>query len=95
MDKGSEFRNVKINVGNDVVKKLANNQSIGWKFVSESEAESGIKYGKYYASLTIPKDFSQNLLSVVTQDTPKRPELIYAINEKKCYSTENYSKGSN
>lgn len=83
LDKGSEFRNIKINVGNDVVKKLANNQSIGWKFVSESEAESGIKYGKYYASLTIPKDFSKNLLSVVTEETPKRPQLIYAVNEKR------------
>lgn len=83
LDKGAEFRNIKINVGSNVVKKLANNQSIGWKFVSESEAESGIKYGKYYASLTIPKDFSQKLISVVTEDKPERPQLIYAVNEKR------------
>lgn len=83
LDSGAEFRTMKVNVGNDVVKKLANNQSIGWKFVSESEAENGIKYGKYYASLTIPKDFSKNLMSVVTEDTPKRPQLIYAVNEKR------------
>ncbi|WPC43472.1 YhgE/Pip domain-containing protein [Clostridium sp. JS66] len=83
LDKGTEFRNVKINVGEDVVKKLANNQAIGWKFVSESEAENGVKYGKYYASVTIPKDFSQNLLSIVTQDTPKKGELIYSVNEKR------------
>ncbi|EET85107.1 YhgE/Pip N-terminal domain protein [Clostridium carboxidivorans P7] len=83
LDKGTEFRNVKINVGDDVVKKLANNQAIGWKFVSESEAENGVKYGKYYASVTIPKDFSQNLLSVVTQDTPKKGQLIYSVNEKR------------
>jgi putative membrane protein len=83
LDKGTEFRNVKINVGDDVVKKLADNQAIGWKFVSESEAQNGIKYGRYYASLTIPKDFSQNLLSVVTEDTPKKGELIYTVNEKR------------
>lgn len=83
LDKGTEFRNVKINVGGDVVKKLADNQAIGWKFVSESEAENGVKYGKYYASVTIPKDFSQNLLSIVTQDTPKKGELIYSVNEKR------------
>lgn len=83
LDAGAEFRNVKINVGNDIVKKLASNQSIGWKFVTESEAEIGIKYGKYYASLTIPKDFSQKLISVVTEDTPKRPQLIYSVNEKR------------
>lgn len=83
LDKGAEFRNVKVNVGNDVVKKLANNQSIGWKFVSESDAEYGVKYGKYYASLTIPKNFSKDLLSVVTEDTPKQAQLIYAVNEKR------------
>lgn len=83
LDKGTEFRNVKINVGGDVVKKLADNQAIGWKFVSESEAENGVKYGKYYASVTIPKDFSQNLLSIVTQDTPKKGQLIYSVNEKR------------
>ncbi|NMM62325.1 YhgE/Pip domain-containing protein [Clostridium sp. P21] len=83
LDKGTEFRNVKINVGDDVIKKLANNQAIGWKFVSESEAENGVKYGKYYASVTIPKDFSQNLLSIVIQDTPKKSELVYSVNEKR------------
>lgn len=83
LDKGAEFRNVKINAGKDVVKKLVDNQSIGWKFVSGSEAENGIKYGKYYASVTIPKDFSKNLISVVTEDTPKKAQLIYAVNEKR------------
>jgi len=83
LDKGSEFRNVKVNVGDDVIKELQNNQSIGWTFVSESEAEKGIKYGKYYASLTIPKEFSQDLLSIVTRDEPIKAQLIYTVNEKR------------
>lgn len=83
LDTGSEFRNVKVNVGNDVIKKLADNQSIGWTFVSKSEAEKGVKYGKYYASLTITKDFSKNLLSIVTEDTPTKAELVYSVNEKR------------
>ena len=83
LDTGSEFRNVKANVGNDVVKKLATNQSIGWTFVNKSEAEKGVKYGKYYASLTIPKDFSKNLLSIATQDTPTKADLIYSVNQKR------------
>ncbi|WML34976.1 YhgE/Pip family protein [Clostridium sp. OS1-26] len=72
LDEGSEFRNVKINVGNDVVKKLKDNQNIGWKFVSQSEAQNGVKTGKYYASITITKDFSENLLSIAKKDTPKK-----------------------
>lgn len=82
LDEGSEFRNVKINVGNDMIKKLKDNQSIGWKFVSQSEAQNGVKTGKYYASITITKDFSENLLSIAKKDTPKKAELIYAVNEK-------------
>ncbi|MBU3218208.1 YhgE/Pip domain-containing protein [Clostridium estertheticum] len=83
LDKGSELRNVKVNIGNNVVKSLKTNQSIGWTFVSESQAKQGIKYGKYYASLTMPKDFSKDLLSVATSDTPTKAKLIYTVNEKR------------
>ncbi|MBU3102147.1 MULTISPECIES: YhgE/Pip domain-containing protein [Clostridium] len=83
LDKGSELRNVKVNIGDNVVKSLKTNQSIGWTFVSESEAKQGIKYGKYYASLTMPKDFSKDLLSVATSDTPTKAKLIYTVNEKR------------
>lgn len=82
LDKGTEFRNVNINVGNEVINKLKTNQSIGWKFVDESEAESGVKRGKYYASITITNDFSKNLLSIVTEKSPKKSELVYTVNEK-------------
>ncbi|MCB2296818.1 YhgE/Pip domain-containing protein [Clostridium tagluense] len=83
LDSGSELRNVKVNIGNDVIKNLKTNQSIGWTFVSESEAEKGIKYGKYYASLTVPKDFSKDLLSVATSSNPTKAKLIYTVNEKR------------
>ncbi|MBW9156962.1 YhgE/Pip domain-containing protein [Clostridium tagluense] len=83
LDSGSELRNVKVNIGNDVIKNLKTNQSIGWTFVSESEAQKGIKYGKYYASLTVPKDFSKDLLSVATSSNPTKAKLIYTVNEKR------------
>lgn len=83
LDKGSELRNVKVNIGDNVVKNLKTNQSIGWTFVSESEAKEGIKYGKYYASLTMPKDFSKDLLSVATSSAPTKGKLIYTVNEKR------------
>lgn len=81
-DKGAQFQNIKINVGSEVVNKLKNNESIGWTFVSQSEAESGVKYGKYYASITIPEDFSNSLLSVAANGEPKKAKLIYSVNEK-------------
>lgn len=82
LDEGSEFRNVKINVGKDIVSKLKNDQNIGWKFVSRDQAENGVKTGKYYASITITKDFSKNLLSIVRDNVPRKSQLIYSVNEK-------------
>ncbi|WP_415564663.1 YhgE/Pip family protein, partial [Clostridium sporogenes] len=55
--------------------------NIGWKFVDEKEAEKGVKYGKYYASVMIPEDFSYKILSI-TRDKQEKPTLIYSVNEK-------------
>ncbi|GCD09699.1 YhgE/Pip domain-containing protein [Clostridium tagluense] len=82
LDNGSQLKDVKVNIGRDLVKKLKTNDSIGWKFVNESDAKEGVKYGKYYASLTIPKDFSKDLLSIGTYNAPTKPQLIYSVNEK-------------
>lgn len=83
LDKGAEYRDNKVTAGKDIVKKLKGNDKIGWTFVSKSEAAEGVKYGKYYASITIPEDFSKNLLSIVTDAVPKKAKLIYSVNEKK------------
>lgn len=83
LDKGAMYRDVKVTAGADIIKQLENNKKIGWKFVSKSDAEDGVKYGKYYASITIPKEFSKNLLSIVTDDVPTKATMIYSVNEKK------------
>ncbi|AYD40116.1 YhgE/Pip domain-containing protein [Clostridium fermenticellae] len=82
LDQGSEFKNIKINVGKDVIAKLKNDQNIGWRFVSSEDAKKGVKTGKYYASITITKDFSKNLLSIINGNVIKKSELIYSVNEK-------------
>lgn len=83
LDKGAMYRDIKVTAGADVVKELQNNNKIGWKFVSKSEAENGVKYGTYYASITIPENFSKNLLSIITDDVPTKATMIYSVNEKK------------
>lgn len=80
-DKGSSFKEKPIDIGKDIVEKLKNNDKIGWKFVDNKEAEWGVKNGKYYASVTIPEDFSYKIMSVV-RDKQEKPSLIYSVNEK-------------
>ncbi|WP_050606850.1 YhgE/Pip domain-containing protein [Clostridium niameyense] len=81
-DRGGSYKEIKINIGDEIIKELKNNNKIGWNFVNEKEAEWGVTNGKYYASLTIPEDFSSKMLSIVG-DNPTKPSLIYSINEKR------------
>ncbi|WP_409068772.1 YhgE/Pip domain-containing protein [Clostridium sp. FAM 1755] len=80
-DKTAFLKGETINVGGELVNKLKMNKNIGWKFVDEKEAERGVKYGKYYASVVIPEDFSYKILSI-TRDKQEKPVLIYSVNEK-------------
>ncbi|MBW9151306.1 YhgE/Pip domain-containing protein [Clostridium estertheticum] len=82
LDTGSKLKDTKVNIGNDLVKKLKTNESIGWTFVNENEAKEGVKYGKYYASFVIPKDFSKDFLSITSYTDPIKAKLIYTVNEK-------------
>lgn len=81
-DKGVEVKGQKLSIGKDLVEKLKTNKNMGWRFVDEKDAEHGIKYGKYYASITIPEDFSAKIGSL-TEPNPKKAELIYSVNEKR------------
>ncbi|MGO5066815.1 MULTISPECIES: YhgE/Pip family protein [unclassified Clostridium] len=80
-DKGTSFNGKDLNIGNEVVKKLKNNNKIGWKFTNKKEADMGVIDGTYYASIEVPEDFSSDLVSVLS-DNPKHPELIYKVDTK-------------
>lgn len=81
-DIGANVFGEQIHIGNEVVNALKTNKKLGWTFVdSEKEGHDGVMHGNYYASLVIPKDFSEKIASVVT-DNPTKPEIIYTVNEK-------------
>jgi putative membrane protein len=80
-DQGAEVNGKKINIGDEVIHSLENNKKLGWTFVNEAEARKGVLNGDYYASLLIPKDFSEKITSVLTEN-PQKPEIDYAVNEK-------------
>lgn len=80
-DKGSDVLEEEMNIGNEVVAQLKKNDKLGWVFVDLEEAEYGVRSGKYYAYLKIPKDFTSSLKSV-TEKKQLKPTLLYVINEK-------------
>lgn len=80
-DKGATFKEKSIDIGKELVNNLKTNKKIGWKFVDYNEAQEGVKYGRYYASIVVPEDFSEKILTIV-EDNPEKPDLIYSVNEK-------------
>lgn len=80
-DTGTVLKNQHINIGNEIIHSMKQNKSLGWKFVDTKEANNGVKEGKYFASITIPKDFSAKIATVITEN-PEKATLIYTVNEK-------------
>jgi len=72
----------RINVGERVVTSLTGSTKIGYVVTDEDNAIDGVRSGEYYAAVVIPKNFSTDLLSVLTKN-PKHPQLDYYVNEKR------------
>ena len=81
LDNGTSFEDTKINVGNELVKDLKNNTKFKWTFVTEDELRDGVHKGDYYAGIVIPKNLSENIVSIAT-DNPEQAKLEYVVNVK-------------
>lgn len=81
LDKGATARDMSFNIGDEVIKSLRTNTSLGWRFVSAQEAADGVRNGRYYASIVIPANFSARMAGML-EGRYIKPELIYTVNEK-------------
>ena len=81
-DTGATVDGKELNLGNSLVEGLKNNKNLDWQFVSnKEEAENGVRIGDYYASIVVPKNFSQDMTSV-SRTEPQRATIEYTVNEK-------------
>lgn len=81
-DQGISFRDIDINIGDQIEENLKANDVIDWQFLSKEEGVRGVKAGDYYAAIEIPENFSESLASIVT-DHFEPPQITYYANEKK------------
>ncbi|WP_026885493.1 YhgE/Pip domain-containing protein [Clostridium beijerinckii] len=81
-DKGTVFKDKNINLGKDLVDKLKDNDKLGWVFTDKESAEQGLLLEKYYATIEIPENFSEDITTLLEKNIDK-PRLIYTVNEKK------------
>ena len=81
LDDGASFNDKDINVGKELVKDLKKNDKFKWTFVSEDDLRKGVYNGTYYAGIVIPKNLSENIVSI-TGDNPQQAKLEYIVNMK-------------
>lgn len=80
-DKDVYFKGEKINTGDMIVQQLETNKNIKWVFTTTEDANLGILDSSYYAMIEIPSDFSEKLLTLLT-DNPQKPQIIYKVDTK-------------
>ncbi|MBU3089369.1 YhgE/Pip domain-containing protein [Clostridium gasigenes] len=82
LDEGSSLDGKNVNYGQDVVDNLKEDENLGWKFVTEEQADKGLEGDDYYAKFVIPKNFSSSTLAA-KEGAPQVADLKFVCNEKK------------
>lgn len=82
-DEGIDMSGMQLTIGDMVTESLENNNTIDWTFTdSKSEALELIASGDCYAGIVIPKDFTKNMLSILSGNIVN-PDIEYYENSKK------------
>ncbi|WP_366248042.1 YhgE/Pip domain-containing protein [Terribacillus aidingensis] len=81
-DDGASMDGEEMHAGEDFIKELKKSQAMDFAFVSDQKAEDGLEDGKYYMKVTIPKDFSEKVTTLM-DDKPQQAELVYEVNPGK------------
>lgn len=83
-DLGATLDGKTVNYGNDTVDNLKNESKIGFDFVDKSTAANGLKNDIYFASIEIPKDFSEKIAKAKDGNAIS-PIINFTSNNKKNY----------
>lgn len=85
MDEGATINGNDRNIGSEVCKNLLDDGTLKFIETTQQDAEDGVLNQKYYASISIPKDFSK-CVATTSQDTEKlHTKITYSANQKKNY----------
>ena len=90
LDEGAVINGESRNLGDEISDNLKEDGSVGFVFTDEYDAAEGLEGDRYYATVTIPKDFSANLAAATSTDAAVDTEkihstIIYRSNQKKNY----------
>lgn len=92
-DKPTTYEDIDVNVGEKLVDKLKDNDSLAFNFVNGQAAMDGLENGTYYMVITIPEDFSKNATTLL-DEKPEKMVLEYATNPGKNYIASKMSQSA-
>lgn len=78
-DHSINYGNHTLHIGKELTENLKKNSSMDFQCIEESKAQEGLKNGRYYMIITIPKDFSQNATTLLNEH-PQKMKLHYTTN---------------
>ncbi|MBA2795202.1 YhgE/Pip domain-containing protein [Streptococcus porcinus] len=70
-DREAKLDQKDLHIGNDMVDKMSKNKDLDYHFVSEKKAENGLRDGKYYMIVTLPKDLSKKATTLLEKNPEK------------------------
>jgi YhgE/Pip N-terminal domain/YhgE/Pip C-terminal domain len=81
-DKGAEVNGSDRNLGQEMCDRLKDDGSLKFIFTDEATAKAGTEGKDYYATITIPENFSENIASA-SSENKKTATITYSPNEKR------------
>ncbi|MGV2806494.1 DUF3533 domain-containing protein, partial [Clostridium perfringens] len=79
-DQGAVFEEKTLHAGEDLVAELKKGKDFNWQFVDRQEAEQGMKDNKYYMTISIPENFSQQATTLMDEH-PQPAQIVFEPNE--------------
>ena len=83
-DKGAVIRDKERNLGDELVSGLQEDNTLKFVVTSADDAKKGTEGSRYYATLTIPADFTADIATADTADKTQA-KIEFSGNEKKNY----------
>lgn len=84
LDQGTVVKGEQLDAGVDVVKGLIASKQLDLHQTTEQDGVDGLAHGKYYFTITLPKDFSESVASAAT-DNPRSAQLEFTYNDANNY----------
>lgn len=83
-DLGATIQEKERNLGQELCDELKEDASLSFTFTDATTAKEGLEGKKYYATITIPSNFSKNIASS-SESNKQTATITYSSNEKRNY----------